>query len=348
MRILIATVQVPFVRGGAEVLAEGLRNALSVEGHETDVVAFPFKWYPPERILDHMLACRLFDLTEASGTGVDMVIGLKFPAYLLSHPNKVLWILHQHRGAYDLWDREVGDLINQPTGARVRSAIRWADEQLIPQAKAVFTIARNVSRRLKEYNNIDSEPLYNPPPEADLFYWEEAGDYFFLPSRLCALKRQDLVVKALAVTRQPVRVRFAGAPENAANLDSLKSLASELGVAHRVEWLGPINEDEKRRLYARALAVIFPPLDEDYGYVTLEGMLASKPIITCTDSGGPLEFVVDGQTGFITASTPQAIASAMDRLWEDPGLARALGQAGREHYYSMGITWPNVVRRLLS
>ena len=40
-----------------------------------------------------------------------------------------------------------------------------------------------------------------------------------------------------------------------------------------------------------ALGVIFPPLDEDYGYVTLEAMLAAKPVITCTDSGGPLEFV---------------------------------------------------------
>ena len=348
MRILIATVQVPFVRGGAEVLAEGLRDALCVEGHETDVVCFPFKWYPPERILDHMLACRLFDLTEASGTRIDLVIGLKFPAYLLSHPNKVLWILHQHRGAYDLWDREVGDLIIHPTGAKVRNAIRRADKQLIPEAKAVLTISKNVSRRLKEYNNIDSEPLYSPPPDADIFYSEEPDDYFFLPSRLCSLKRQHLIVEALAVARQPVRVRLAGAPENPADLELLKSLASKSGVANRVEWLGPIDQEEKRRLYARALGVIFPPLDEDYGYVTLEGMLASKPIITCADSGGPLEFVVDGQTGFIAPSTPEGLASAMDRLWANRDLARAFGRAGRERYDSLGITWTNVVRRLLS
>src|SRR5437773_2205296 len=129
MRILIATVQVPFVRGGAEVLAEGLRDALHREGHQAEIVAIPFKWYPPERILDQMLACRLLDLTESSGTPVDRVIGLKFPAYLIPHPNKVLWIVHQHRSAYDLWDHPLGDLINFPNGVQVRDAIRLADQE---------------------------------------------------------------------------------------------------------------------------------------------------------------------------------------------------------------------------
>ena len=97
MRVAIATVQVPFVHGGAEVLAVGLRDALTRAGHEADIVAVPFKWYPPDRILDHMLACRLLDLSESMGTAIDRVIGLKFPAYLVAHPHKVLWITHQHR-----------------------------------------------------------------------------------------------------------------------------------------------------------------------------------------------------------------------------------------------------------
>src|SRR5439155_3184295 len=67
---------------GAEIHAEGLLQALRVEGHEAEIVAVPFKWYPPERILETMLACRLLDLTESAGTRVDRVIGLKFPAYL--------------------------------------------------------------------------------------------------------------------------------------------------------------------------------------------------------------------------------------------------------------------------
>src|SRR5439155_5723513 len=92
MRILIATTQVPFVRGGAEVLAESLRDALLAAGHQAEIAAIPFKWYPPERILDAMLACRLLDLTESSGAAIDALIGIKFPAYLIPHPAKSLWL----------------------------------------------------------------------------------------------------------------------------------------------------------------------------------------------------------------------------------------------------------------
>src|ERR671923_1003030 len=166
MRIVIATVQVPFIRGGAEILAEGLRDALQAEGHEAEIAAIPFKWYPPERILDHILACRLLDITESTGMTVDRVIGLKFPAYFIPHPNKVLWILHQHRTAYDLWDHTLGDLIHFPNGVQIRETIRQADKRLLPEAQKIFTIAANVSRRLKTYCGIDSTPLYNPPQHA--------------------------------------------------------------------------------------------------------------------------------------------------------------------------------------
>src|SRR5207237_7463337 len=178
MKILITTVQVPFVRGGAEILAEGLRGALRSEGHEAEIVAIPFKWYPPERILYQMLACRLLDITESTGMTVDRVIGLKFPAYFIPHPNKVLWILHQHRTAYDLWDHTLGDLIRFPNGAQIRDAIREADGRLIPEDKQICTISRNVCHRLKDYCGIDSTPVYNPPQPAEHFYSAAAVDYF--------------------------------------------------------------------------------------------------------------------------------------------------------------------------
>ena len=348
MRVVIVTAQVPFVRGGAEVLAEGLCDALCSGGHQAEIVAIPFKWYPPERILDQMLACRLLDVDESMGMAVDRVIGLKFPAYFIHHPNKVLWILHQHRTAYDLWDHPLCDLINYPNGIQVREAIRQADTQLIPEAKAVYTIAHNVSRRLKKYNGIDSTPLYHPPAHAEEFYCSKAEDYLFFPSRLGHLKRQILVVEALAHTRQSVRLRFVGAADLPSYAEEFKTTARRLGVYNRVEWLGPVTEENKLRLYAQALGVIFPPIDEDYGYITLEAMLASKPVITCTDSGGPLEFVHDKETGLIVEPTPESLADAMDILWENRGKAQSWGKAGRDYYDSLDISWPGVVERLLS
>lgn len=348
MRILIATTQVPFIRGGAEAHAEGLRDALRAEGHEAEIVSVPFKWYPPEKILDHMLACRLLDLTEVAGTPVDLLIGLKFPAYLIPHPNKVLWVLHQFRTAYDLWDHPLGDLIYSPNGAEVRDAIRQADRELIPQARAVFANSGNVASRLKNFCGVDSTPLYHPPPHAEQFYTAPADEYFFYPSRLCLPKRQSLVLEALAHTGRDVRVRFAGTPDNPAYADELKGLARKLRVRDRVEWLGHVTEEEKRRLYAHALGVLYPPIDEDFGYVTLEAMLASKPVITCTDSGGPLEFVRDGKTGLITEPTPELLAVAMNQFWNNRERAKTYGEAGHALYREMNITWPRVIRKLLA
>src|SRR5262245_49769078 len=188
MRILIATAQVPFVRGGAEILAEGLMHALRAQGHATEIVAIPFKWYPPERILDHVLACRLLDVSQSGGKPIDRLIGLKFPAYLIPHSDKVLWLLHQFRTAYELWDKPFGDLHHYPNGPQVREAIQHLDQRLIPEAKAVFTISKNVSSRLWRYCGIDSVPLYHPPAAAEQFYHGESEDYFFYPSRLASLK----------------------------------------------------------------------------------------------------------------------------------------------------------------
>ena len=348
MRILIATVQVPFIRGGAEVHAEGLRDALRAAGHETEIIAIPFKWYPPERILDHMLACRLLDVTEVMGTAVDLLIGLRFPAYLIPHPNKVLWILHQFRTAYELWDHQLGDLIYSPNGIEVRDAIRQADRHFIGQARSVFANSANVAARLEYFCEIESTPLYHPPPNADEFYTGEARDYLFFPSRLCLPKRQSLVLEALAYTKKPVRVRFAGTADQPAFQNELRSAARKLRVHDRVEWLGQISENEKRELYAHALGVVYPPIDEDYGYVTLEAMLASKPLIVCSDSGGPLEFVTHEETGLIAEPHAASLAKAFDRIWEDRAAAKRWGEAGRALYAKMNITWDHVVRQILA
>ena len=103
--------------------------------------------------------------------------------------------------------------------------------------------------------------------------------------------------------------------------------------------------DDLVALYADALAVVYAPFDEDFGYVTLEAFLSGKPVITATDSGGTLEFVVDGENGFVCAPAPAALAGAVDRLLADAGLAPRLGAAGRHR--AQAVTWDGVVEQLL-
>jgi glycosyltransferase involved in cell wall biosynthesis len=346
MRILIANTHVPFVRGGAEMHAEGLRGALTAAGHEAEIVRLPFKWYPPERIPEHILAARLFDVTESCGSRIDRVIGLKFPAYLIPHPNKVLWILHQHRAAYDFWGGELCDLMHYPNGEDIRDAVRSADMAFIPEARAVYANSQNVAARLKRFCGIESEPLYHPPPGAGLLRCAAAEDFLYLPSRVNPSKRQLLAVEALALCSEKVRLRFSGGTDDAAYGRTIADRIRVLGLADRIAWLGQVDDESRRQLYAHCLGVLFPPVDEDYGYVTLEAMLSRKPVITCTDSGGPLEFVRDGETGLVVEPRPEAIAVAMDRLWRERETAGRWGEAGRELYDRQNITWAHVVETL--
>jgi len=349
MRVVVATVRVPFVHGGAEVLADELIKALLAEGHQADLVSIPFSPNEAEQIPDQMLACGLIDLTEVHGMPIDRLIALKFPAYLIPHPHKVIWLLHQYRAAYDLWDHPAGGLSYALRGRIVRDIIQRADRQIGEDTKAVFTISRNVTERLEKFSQINSVPLYHPPANAKDFYCaEKVEDYFFFPSRLSLTKRQELVLRALALTRNPVRVKFAGVADSPTYEEGLVKVARELGVQRRIEWMGFLSQAQKIDAYARALAVIFPPLDEDYGYVTLEAMLASKAVITCNDSGGPLEFLVPGKTGLVTPPEPQRLAEAMDTLWKDRDLARSQGAKGRHQYDKMGLSWSKVVKKLLA
>jgi len=93
--------------------------------------------------------------------------------------------------------------------------------------------------------------------------------------------------------------------------------------------------------------VYYGPFDEDYGYVTLEGMAAERPVVTLADAGGPLEFVSEAETGFVAAPEPRAIAEAIDRLAGDRDGAIRMGKAGNALIRDVVPTWPEVVSRLL-
>jgi glycosyltransferase involved in cell wall biosynthesis len=345
MNILIATTQVPFTTGGAEAHVEGLRRALVAEGHNAEVVALPFKWYPPAEIMQSALAWRLLDLSEANGKPVDLVIGMKFPAYLVAHEHKVLWIMHQYRAAYNLWDTPFDDLSNYPDGAQVREWIRQADNRLIPEARKVFANSKTVADRLRRYNQIESQPLYHPPPRAEALRAGEQGDYIFYPSRLEPQKRQELLIEAARFMKGPAKIVLAG---SSADSKRYESLIKQHGVGDRVCLRGFVSESEVIDLYANALAVCYLPFDEDYGYVTLEGMLSGKPVVVASDGGGATEFIEHEREGLITQPEPRAIAECIDYLYANKQRAQTMGTRGQERLRSMNLSWKHVVESLIN
>ncbi len=348
MRIAVCHAQTPFVRGGAETHTESLVRALKDAGHDAEMVTVAGKWYPATELVHQMAVWRSLDVAESNGLKIDAAIALKFPAYLVPHERKIVWLIHQHRSAYELWDHpEYADLSRQDEGPMVRDMVVESDRVALGEAKRVFTNSRNVQERLWRSLRISSEVLYHHSPISEALLGMEPGPYgdaIVFPSRLEALKRQSLVVEAMRHVRTGVRLVLVGSgPDEPA----IRELIRRHDLGGRVSLQIGVPDDALARLYCDALGVYYGPFDEDYGYVTLEGFAARRPVVTLADSGGPLEFVSDGETGLIAPPEPRAIADAFDRLFADRALAASLGEAGHDTLCATVPAWPEVVARLL-
>jgi glycosyltransferase involved in cell wall biosynthesis len=270
------------------------------------------------------------------------VIPTKFPSYLVRHHRKVAWVFHQYREAYELLGTEHSPIGSGPEDRRLVDTIRTMDRTALGECRAVFSNSRNVADRLARFNGLHATPLYPPPQQLGRYRCDEYGGFLLSAGRLDRTKRPELALRALARASSAARLKLTG--EGPLRRD-LERLAAGLGIAERVDFLGFVPEHELVALYAACRGVLYAPFDEDYGYVTVEGFLSRKPVVTASDSGGPLEFVEDGASGFVAAPEPAALADAIDRLWSlpEPRL-REMGEQGLRRVAS--ITWDAVVDRL--
>jgi len=333
--VVVCGALVPFTTGGAELHMDNMVSALRAAGHRAELVRLPVAW-EKGRLFDAPLAWRMVPLDA------DLVIATNFPSYFIRHPNKVVWLFHQHRGAYDTVDSPWSDIGTDDVSLEVqRLMVEW-DNRALGEARRIFTTSIAVADRLARYNGLVGTPLYHPPPLHDRLHPGPFGRYVLCPTRLAANKRPQLAVEPLAHVTSDVASVVAGRGALAADLNNL---VERLALGDRVTLAGFVPDDDLVALYAGALAVIYAPQDEDYGYVTLQAFLAGKPVITAADSGGVLEWVRDGENGIVTDGTPAAIAAAIDRLAADPAEAHRLGAAGLDRV--RGLSWPPVVDRLL-
>jgi glycosyltransferase involved in cell wall biosynthesis len=340
--VLVCAAQAPFVTGGAEISVRELSLALRRRGFKVDVVAVPFHGFPPAEVPRQALAWRLLELRQVTGESVDFVIPTKFPSYLVRHPRKVAWVFHQYREACDLLGSPWSPIGDGPEDRRLVETIRTMDRAALGECRALFAISNNVAGRLARYCGLPATPLYPPPQQLGRYRCDGYGDFLLCPGRLDATKRLDLVLRALARSGPPARLKLAG---DGPLRGDLERLAAELGVASRVDFLGFVGEADLLDLYASCRAAVYAPFDEDYGYVTVEAFLSRKPVLTTSDAGGPLEFVEEGASGFVARPEPEALAGAIDRLFALPeGRLRDMGEDALRRV--AGISWDAVVDRL--
>ena len=324
-------------------MARALVAALRDAGHQADLVLTPQNRFG--RNVSTYLSNWMLDVGRTSdGRAVDQVISLRWPSYAVRHPAHVCWLNHTMREYYDLWPR----FRQQLRGPNVlkeglrRRAIRRADTWLLKRLTRRFAISHTVRRRLERFNGVTAETLHPPAPQR-AYRCDGFEPFLFAVSRLSPLKRMDLVVEALAdPAAAGLTCVVAGEGECA---PTLRRLAHARGVDDRVQFVGQISDEAMLDWLARCRGVVFTPLDEDYGFVTVEAFASGKPVITTLDSGGPAELVRDGDTGFVTEPTPAAVAAAMRRLVDDAAAAERMGAAAKR--VSDGMSWQAAVERLL-
>jgi glycosyltransferase involved in cell wall biosynthesis len=326
------------------VIARSLVAALLEGGHQADLVVTPQNRFGRQSAA--YLATWLTDVGRThDDRPIDQVISLRYPSYAVRHPRHVCWLLHPMREYYDQWDAFSRWLSWK---GRIKENLRrravWAADRylLTRNVSRLFVISATVQKRLETFGGIASEVLYPPAPQR-AYRVEDYEPYLFAVSRFTPLKRMALIVDALARPEAAgIRAVLAGDGEQHAEI---ARLVRERGLEDRVTLPGRLEEAALVDHLARCRAVVFPPYDEDYGFVTVEAFASAKPVITCTDSGGPAELVVDGANGLVAAPAPDALARAFRRLIDDPQEAAMMGEAGAAT--AAGMTWPDTVRRLL-
>jgi glycosyltransferase involved in cell wall biosynthesis len=344
VKVLVVNNTAPFVWGGAEELAEHLRRNLVAFGHRAEVVRVPFQWEPARVIPGQMLLAHTIEVAN-----VDHVIALKFPAYLVRHPSKTLWLLHQYRQAYDLFDAGQTNLPEGVEGEQIRELIRGADQECFNACRAIYTNSEVTSDRLLKYNGFASTVLRPPVNDPDLFSGGEYGNYIFCGGRINLMKRQHLLMEALAASHPNVRLVIAGPADSVADQQRIERLVEELGVSDRVTLdVRMLSRREYADYVNGALAVAYIPFDEDsLGYVAMEAATAAKPLITTVDSGGVLRMIVDDSTGWSAPATADGLAVAFSAAFESVERARSYGENLREHWQGFGSNWERVVEALL-
>lgn len=346
MKVLVATTLQPFVRGGAELLADTLVRELNdTQGVSAELLRIPFAYNSPEALYEQMVLWRSVEVVN-----VDRVICLKFPAYLLPHPSKTVWLMHQFRQVYDLWDEVSSNRGASDDWNKLKKTIHAIDTLELENVRSLFTFHAESAERLLRFNGIRSDTLVAPFLDPELFTPGASGEYVFVGGRINRHKRQHLAVEAMKSSSGSYRMVVAGPPDSEQDVIALKKIIEKYKLEDRV-ILRPENlsRNEYANLVRNAGAVCYLPFQEDsMGYVSMEAALAGRPVVTVSDAGGVLDLVLDKVTGLVAKPNPESLAKTLDQVMSMRKDAESLGRAAHKAVLEKTKSWPETIDRLLA
>jgi len=262
--------------------------------------------------------------------------------WIRKNNERVLWYCHTPlRDVYDLYNyRMAQKKLHQKAVHMVGTrAVKMLDQGVVKDIEKIVTNSYNVRSRVIKYYGRKDATVLGGGIEYENF---KAGDdykFFFYPSRISPNKRQDYAIRAFAHFKRQVKgykLVIAGPVSQDKSFQGyytkIAVLAREIGD---VEIISDMKDTRLSRLYSNCTAVLYPPLNEDYGLVPLEAMASHKPVIAVND-GGARETIENKKTGLLVNSIEE-MGNAMREIAEHPALAKEMGKNGRERvekYYS--------------
>lgn len=372
---------VPFTIGGAENFLWGLCEAINKETkHQAELIKLPSRELSFWELIHTYYEFYRLDLSQ-----FDMVISSKYPAWMVQHEHCICYMQHTLRGLYDTyhltrlpvktdrnnkyvnevldcmdehWNmqnlerffkilfalenrKDIPDNYFQFPGSFIRTIIHFLDAVALSQKgmRSVCAISKTVKDRTEYYPPGTNVTVIHHPT---ILKQRNTGEmrHIFIASRLDAPKRIDLLIRAMKYVKGDIPLYIAG---NGPQKEEWRKIASNDA---RIHFLGFVDEETLEEYYANSLVIPYFPYDEDYGLITIEAMLHKKPVITTTDAGGPTEFVINGETGFVTKFHEKAVAEKINYLIENPQEAKRMGE--NAYHKVKDITWKRTVDKLLN
>lgn len=380
---LVAPSSVPFTIGGAENLFWGLQEYINdATPHDCELIKLPSRENDFFEIVDSYKTFSTLNITHfdaAISTKYPSWIvshhnhicymlhtlrGLYDSYHFMNQPTEFDWESDKslsalnaymkralekpdHTSLLEFFDHleklqtmyDTSELFRFP-GPFSRQIVHFLDSWGLAQSKITryAAISRTVAQRDRYFPAGSTVSVLYPPPKLTNFHCG-GDDYLFTVSRLDSPKRVSLLIEAMSQVTANIPLLIGGiGPE----LERLKSMTNG---DSRIKFLGFLSSEQIVEFYSNALAVPFVPYDEDYGYITIEAMRSGKPVLTVSDSGGPNEFVIDGETGFSVPPDPAALANSINYLCSHREEARLMGKRARESVSF--INWETVLGGLL-
>ena len=275
--------------------------------------------------------------------GFDAIIANDWPSNFASIRNKkVLWICYTpKRDFYDLEEYYIKK--DQGYKKRVFRKIKkimfkGIDRLSAEKSDLISCASKNVSSRIKKYYGINPEVINH-----GIFFnkYKQGKDkgYFLVASRFVAPKRVDLAIKAMGhVKNKKAKLIVVGDGEE-------KGKIIELCRKYKnVEFLGKVSDKKLVALYSNCRAIVYVPVNEDWGLAPIEAAASGKATIGANE-GGLRETILDGKTGYlIDGVNEKKIAEKIDELAWNPWLARKMGMEALKN--SKKFDWNNLLPEL--